>query len=200
MTFNDHRCLWHTRGVLFGLIVILFGTASTRADQSDTPGRAIFEHVCTACHGVAPIAATRNGPGGWRNTVYDMVDKGAQIQSQVELDSIVNYLSSTYGPSAGQMHTGPLPAGSAVRSPANPTSTDYLALLPSSKGADLVKGYCSICHDVGRIVATRRSSEEWHRYTVVMLARIGPPANRQIGDAIAAYLAANFGLPDQNSR
>lgn len=181
----------------------LLSIAPARADQnSDDANRRLVNQVCAACHGLAPIQATRNGVGGWRGTVFDMVDKGAQIQSQAQLDSIVNYLATAYGPSAGPMHTGTLPVdrGAQPVATSDATAADYQAMLPAAKGADLVKGYCSICHDLGRIVATRRSADEWRRYTAVMLARIGAPPSKQVSDTIAAYLSSNFSAPEQTSR
>ncbi len=188
--------------ILGALSPILMTTTAAAADAGSDTDRKLVNEVCTSCHGLGPIEGTRDGPIGWRDTIFKMIQAGAQIKSEAELDTLVKYLSTAYGPSAGQMHTGPLPAGAGVKSgdtvdsASNGSSAaDYLARLPAGKGADLVKGYCSMCHDVGRVIATRRSAEEWTGYTHAMLNRSGVPVTRDVSDSIAAYLTLNFGTP-----
>jgi hypothetical protein len=130
-----------------------------------------------------PIASVRNGAEGWRTTVYKMVQNGSQIRTEAELDAIVSYLAQSYGPAAGAMVTGVLPPGAVVGS------------LPSGKGGDLVKAECTLCHDLGRIVATRRTAQQWQTYTRVMLARGSLVLPRRDADSIAAYLTEHFGVP-----
>jgi mono/diheme cytochrome c family protein len=137
---------------------------------------------------------TRDGLGGWSDEVYKMITWGAQVRSPAEAKTLSDYLAATYGPSAGPMKTGVLPPG-AVADPASPRMSDSV-VLPAGKGAALVQGYCTSCHDLGPIVSTRRTSESWKRYTAVMLAKnsINPPADAT--KAISTYLAAHYGAPD----
>ncbi len=152
------------------LMLSLIAASSAHADPESGTGHKLVNEVCTPCHSLAPIEGTRDGPVGWRNTIYKMIQSGAQIWTAAEVDTLVQYLSTTYGPAAGQMHTDRLPADADWK-PASDgnAASEYLNRLPAGKGADLVKSYCSMCHDLGRVIATRRSAEEWTRYTHVML-------------------------------
>ncbi len=93
MSSNLHKPSPRVTLTLCTAVAALLSVASAHADQSNDAGHKLVDQVCTSCHGLAPIEATRNGAAGWRGTVFDMVDKGAQVQSQAQLDTIVNYLS-----------------------------------------------------------------------------------------------------------
>ena len=160
-------------------------SSAALADDGAQTGRKLVDSLCTQCHGLQPIASVRNGAEGWRTTVYKMVQNGSQIRSPAELEAIVDYLAGTYGPGTTPMVTGPLPPGAPLRS--DPIE------LPVGKGADLVKAHCTLCHDLGRVVSTRRTAEQWQRYTRVMLARGSLAPGRAATDAIAAYLTEHFG-------
>jgi cytochrome c5 len=164
--------------------------------SGDAAGKALLNATCTQCHGLAPIAATRDGPRGWAEKVHKMIAWGAQINDEKEATTLIGYLSATYGPSAGRMETGPLPPGAVVG--AGEANSSQSIVLPPGKGADLVQGFCSGCHDLGRVVSTRRTAQSWQQYTSAMLTKgdMHPPA--AIERAISAYLAANFGTRDEH--
>jgi cytochrome c5 len=172
------------------------GQAPTSLPQSTGPvvtdeGKRLLDAACTQCHGLAPITATRNGPGGWSVEVNKMIAWGAQINSEAEARTLIEYLSHNYGPSAGRMETGVMPPGSALQSDVGKESRSIV--LPTGKGAELVQGFCSGCHDLGRIMATRRTARSWQEYTTAMLAKGGmspPPAAVR---AISTYLTDHFG-------
>jgi mono/diheme cytochrome c family protein len=167
--------------------------AETDKGSEGSEGKNLLEAVCTQCHGLRPIVMTRDGAGGWGDEVYKMITWGAQVRSPAEAKTLIDYLASTYGPSAGPMKTGVLPPG-AVTDPAAQRMSNSI-VLPDGKGAALVQGYCTSCHDLGPIVSTRRTSESWRRYTAVMLAKnsINPPAD--VAKTISTYLAMHYGVP-----
>lgn len=176
------------RSLAAGLLLL---SAAARADDGVQTGKRLVDTVCTQCHGLEPIASLRDGAEGWRTTVYKMVQNGSQIRGPAELETIVDYLAGTYGPAAGPMVTGALPPGVEVGTGASHRSDSIE--LPAGKSADLVKAQCTSCHDLGRIVSTRRTPENWRRYTQVMLARGSLAPGRAATDSIAAYLAEHFG-------
>ena len=173
-------------------ITLLFSlpvAASDAEDARSTPvggNERLFLATCTPCHAVSPITAKRDGPGGWQLTVDRMIGLGAQVHTPAERNAIVVYLSTTYGPAAGAMKIGKLPLG-AVLDSVEPTS------LPAGPGADLVRGYCSMCHDLGVVVATRRDAAEWPRISSAMLAKMHIKLAEKDLRALNEYLIANFG-------
>ncbi len=167
-------------------------SSAALADDGAPTGKNLVDSLCTQCHGLQPIASVRNGAEGWRTTVYKMVQNGSQIRSAAELEAIVGYLAGAYGPGTTPMVTGLLPPGA----PLGVAKSDSVEL-PAGKGADLVKAHCTLCHDLGRIVSTRRTALEWQRYTRVMLARGSLAPGRAATDSIAAYLTEQFGARPQ---
>jgi mono/diheme cytochrome c family protein len=137
------------------------------------PGRDLLTAACTQCHGLATIMAMRDGPGGWRAQVSNMVVRGAQL-SGPEMDQVVQYLVTNFGP------------GSQQATPAAPVA------LPAGSGKELVETRCGLCHDLNRVVAIRRPKSGWDDVVANMIRR-GAPATPEEGQTIAAYLAAQFG-------
>jgi hypothetical protein len=64
--------------------------------------------------------------------------------------------------------------------------------LPDGAGKDLLEGHCTLCHDLTRVVAIKRSKGAWDTIVTNMIAR-GAPATPDEGRTIAAYLSARFG-------
>jgi cytochrome c5 len=160
------------------------------ADAADAQGKRLVEEACTQCHGLYPVISTRDGGPGWRDTVQKMVIIGAQLNRE-EIDRIVTYLAAEYGPGAGPMPTGILPADSALE--VEPGTTGEEVELPAGDGKELVQGYCGMCHDLGRIVVNRMSAAAWRRYTQNMLAQAGIAAGEAELNRMVNYLASHFG-------
>jgi cytochrome c5 len=139
-------------------------------------GRDIVATACTQCHGLTTIMAIRDGSGGWRQFVNYMILKGAQV-SEREADTVVQYLTANFGPNS------PPAAGAA---PA------VLAPLPPGTGKELVEARCVTCHDLLRVVASRRQKTEWDGIVVNMINR-GATATPEERQTIVAYLARQFG-------
>jgi mono/diheme cytochrome c family protein len=155
-------------------------------------GREIAQSICaTACHNATALVMKRDGEEGWRRNVERMVvQKGAQI-FPADMETLIKYLSTALGPSAGRMQpTGVLPPGSLA--PGARTVTDVR--LPAGPGKELVEGRCASCHDLGRVVSIPRKRNEWESLVRNMVMR-GPqtsPATPAQVQAMVNYLATNF--------
>lgn len=184
---RNNQTSWKTRLAMVAMLLASAPCASLAGDAPD--GEQLLRGACTQCHGLAPISATRNGPGGWRQVVDKMTNWGAQIRTTAERDALVTYLVAKYGPGANPMTTTPMPQGAPLAS-ADP------AALPPGPGADQVRAYCSMCHDLGRVVGTQRSQTEWRRYTAAMLAKTGASFSQADIRLISDYLGRHFAAPE----
>ncbi len=170
-------------------ILLSAGFSSVRADEN--AGRRLYEAACVQCHGLAQIEQTRNGRAGWEDTVHKMVITGAQLDIE-EMELVIDYLYQQHGPDASDpMRTGVLPFDS-------PLSKDGLIsseniVLPDAKGKNLIEGYCMMCHDLGRVVATRRGDKEWRGYVKDMLRRNSMNISDDQLNTMVSYLKQNFG-------
>jgi hypothetical protein len=118
------------------------------------------------------ILALRDGPVGWKRHVDTMVMKGAQLTPH-DADTLLAYLDANFGP--GQRLPPPKPIA-----------------LPTGPGKELVETRCTMCHDLERVTAAKRSKHEWDGVVANMLERFGLSAPDET-KAIAAYLEANYG-------
>jgi quinoprotein glucose dehydrogenase len=80
------------------------GETWLRAAASTTPvslpadsGKALMERMCTRCHGLENIVASRRTAIEWGNVVDDMVSRGAQ-GTDAEIDQVIQYLTKNFGP------------------------------------------------------------------------------------------------------
>src|ERR1700722_9898364 len=139
-------------------------------------GRDVVVNVCTGCHTLNTIVQIRDGSAGWRQFVNYMIMKGAQV-SQHDSDTIVQYLTTNFGPSSPPAAGAPPPV---------------VVSLPAGAGKDLVEARCVTCHDLLRIVASRRQKSDWDAIVANMVNR-GAAASPDERQAIASYLATQFG-------
>jgi cytochrome c5 len=135
-------------------------------------GRDIVAAACTQCHTLAPLVGMRDGPVGWKRHVYNMVIRGAQL-TPGDVDVVLQYLNANFGP--GQS----LP-------PAKPVT------LAAGAGKELVETRCTLCHDLERVTAAKRSKAAWPGIVSNMFDRFGLAAPDE-AKAISNYLAANYG-------
>ena len=139
-------------------------------------GRDVVVSVCTGCHTLNTIVQIRDGSAGWRQFVNYMIMKGAQV-SQHDSDTIVQYLTTNFGPNSPPAAGAPPPV---------------VASLPAGAGKELVEARCVTCHDLLRIVASRRQKTDWDAIVANMVNR-GATATPDERQAIASYLATQFG-------
>jgi len=188
-SFPRKRCpvanAWLAGFLLLGS-ELLQGQAPAPLPPGD--GRDLVATACTQCHALRPIQMKRDGLGGWRETVQEMVIRGAQLLPE-EAETVIRYLAGNFGPGINPMQTGDLPPGAAV-SPSSGAAKDIS--LPEGPGKEVVQARCTICHDLGRVVTARRTRDEWERLTRNMIAR-GPEASPEQVQAMISYLTAQFG-------
>ena len=135
-------------------------------------GRDLVATACSQCHALAVILAMRDGPIGWKRHVHHMVLRGAQLNAR-ETDTVLAYLDANFGP--GQR----MP-------PAKPVN------LPAGPGKELVEQRCTLCHDLERVTAAKRSRHEWESVVANMLERFGLQAPDE-ARAISVYLSTQYG-------
>jgi cytochrome c5 len=184
------------RGTRWFIILALLAFAAILCadDTGDDEARRLYQSACVQCHALRPIEATRDGRSGWEDTVHKMIVIGAQLNS-AEMDTVVDYLARHYGPAAGDpLRTGLLPPGAPLQEPGS--AANGTVELPEGPGQQLVEAHCTICHDAGRIVATRRSAEDWRRYAVNMAAQGDMSITPEILQDMVSYLNRHFGQPD----
>jgi mono/diheme cytochrome c family protein len=112
---------------------------------------------------------------GWRNQIYDMVLRGAQIGPN-DIDAATKYLATSFGPGV------PFP---------NQQPVDVK--LPDGAGKELVEGGCALCHGVDRVAATNRSKDQWEKIVNRMVFYGSPISGDQV-TSIVTYLDQNFGV------
>src|SRR5262249_29780423 len=147
------------RGALLAALVAMGLAAQAQAQGPSLPpgdGKDLLAVACTQCHGLGTIVIMREGEAGWRDHVFDMVLRGAQFTAP-EADTLIRYLATNFGPTAAEAN-----AGAAM-------------VLPAGTGKDLVAGRCTQCHNLERIVATKRPPQAWREIVANMVVR-GAPA------------------------
>ena len=160
----------HLRWAFLGWYLLAATSALAQTQLPQGEGRDLVAAVCTQCHALTPITATRYGPTGWRRFVYNMVLRGAQLRPS-ETETVINYLSANFGPAlhgVGQV------------------------TLPNGPGKELTEIRCTGCHDLDRVAGVKRRKQDWPVIVANMVDR-GAAATPDDAQAIAAYLAANFG-------
>lgn len=152
-----------------------FGSNAAAANPfPDHPGRDVVSVACTQCHGPNVFTQLRMGETAWRNQIYDMVLRGAQIGPD-DIDTAVKYMVASYGPGV------PFPG----QQPAQVTLADGAA-------KPLVEGGCALCHGLDRVVATKRPKAEWQTIVNRMVYFGSPISGDQVA-SVADYLATNYG-------
>ncbi len=178
------------KGGVIALIMLLLSCSVVAQEETADHAERLYKEACTQCHGLYPIETTRDGRAGWAETVEDMVVTGAQLNAE-EMELVIDYLAGQFGPGAGAMETGKLPARSPMQTDGTVTSADIE--LPAGEGKELVQTYCQMCHDPGRIVSARRNQEDWERYVRNMLAQGGMELPQEQIRKLVSYLTRHFG-------
>jgi hypothetical protein len=68
---------------------------------------------------------------------------------------------------------------------------DYKSMLPEADGKQLVVELCGTCHNLQKVVTSRKSDKEWERSVYDMVSR-GAQIFPEEADQITKYLAKNF--------
>lgn len=187
-----------TRGLfaagVFGLLLCSPAVARAQASEPQLPpgeGREVVATLCAACHTLQPVVTKRDGPDGWSATVDNMVMRGSTLFRPGEPELAKLYLTRNFGPGAGRMETGRLPPRTVVGQSITATSKEIA--LPEGPGKALVEQRCGVmCHDLGRVVSTRRRKDDWARIARGMNERAQLGGPKEI-EAITLYLVTHFG-------
>jgi len=165
-----------TRLSLSAALAALYLVAGTPLHAQTAPtlpqgdGRDLAAVACSQCHTLAVLMAGRDGPVGWKNHVYNMVLRGAQLTPR-EADTVTQYLITHFGPGA---------------------PTPPAAALPNGPGKELVETRCAVCHTLERVTIIKRQKGDWETIVAKMYERWGQSAPDEV-QAISAYLVAQFG-------
>jgi mono/diheme cytochrome c family protein len=158
-----------------------FGSNAAAANPfPDHPGREIVSVACTQCHGPNVFTQLRMGDKAWRAQIYDMILRGAQINPD-DIDKAVQYMVASYGPGV------PFPG----QQPAKVSLADGSA-------KSLVEGGCALCHGLDRVVAAKRTKEQWQTIVNRMIFFGAPITGDQVG-SVVDYLSTNYGAPQTAS-
>lgn len=169
------------------LSCFVFSAAVFGQTLPDGKGKAEFERICSNCHTTAMVARLKNTSDGWKSIVDDMVSRGAQ-GSQDDLDKVVLYLSTNFGPSksaATPSAQGATPSTQAQTVPAIALSSSVI----SNAKRVIAQNGCAGCHRIGDEgsytgpslddVGTRRKPDEI-RATIASPQPKVQPENRQV--------------------
>ena len=63
---------------------------------SDPEANRLMNRACTKCHGVDRVSSARKPEEGWRVTLVDMRERGAQLSDE-ELERLVEWLTRVWG-------------------------------------------------------------------------------------------------------
>jgi mono/diheme cytochrome c family protein len=63
---------------------------------SDPEAKRLMDRACTKCHGLDRVQGVRNAEEGWRVTLVDMRERGAQLSDE-ELERLVEWLGRVWG-------------------------------------------------------------------------------------------------------
>jgi mono/diheme cytochrome c family protein len=151
-----------------------FGASAPAANPfPNGPGKEIVSVACTQCHGPSVFMQLRMGDVAWRNQIYDMILRGAQVGPN-DIDTAVKYMVANFGPGV------PFPGAKPVQ-----------VSLPDGQGKELVEGGCALCHGLDRVAATGRTKEQW-QIIVNRMAYFGSPVSGDQVTQVVDYLSTSF--------
>ena len=85
-------------------LVIAAGVSWSQEDyKSKLPpgeGKELVVEVCNSCHNLQKVVSARKTDKEWERSVYDMINRGAQIFPE-EVDQLVKYLAKSFPPKSG---------------------------------------------------------------------------------------------------
>ena len=140
-------------------------------------GREVVGQACVACHTniLRMVQVHRQSPEQWKDTVYSMIGRGAQVMPD-EVEAVTAFLASNAGGN-GQPASRTANAGRAGRDDQQ---------MPEGEGRAILQRTCQQCHDLAT-ASTKLASEEWGAVIAKMMtygAKL-TPADQQ---KLIAYL------------
>ncbi len=154
--------------------------ASPQGDQAQIEkGRQVVAQACATCHTMGIMrmvqAQKNNTPEDWRDTVYSMIGRGAEILPD-EIEPLTAFLvasAATKGPAAGQAPGGGRGGARGGADQQAPEAADGKAILQRT---------CQQCHDAA--MATKKlPSEDWNAVIAKMMtygAKLTPAEQQKL--------------------
>ena len=161
--------------IVLGLVALSLpaGAASQRPETTALPegrGRDQVAMVCVGCHDLTVVVSKRATTAEWRETVANMVARGASISND-DAAVIASYLGEHYGPSA----TAAAGRGGSLA-------------LPDGPGKDVLTSKCFQCHAQTMWNDLRQDRRAWEGVLYRMVGRRALWTEDEI-NAMADYLA-----------
>jgi cytochrome c5 len=141
-------------------------------------GRQVVAQVCAACHTtiVRMVQVHKQTAEQWRDTVYFMISRGAQIMPD-EIEAVTAYLAATAG-SNPQVTQG---AGRGRGGAAGAGQT------PEADGAAILQRTCQQCHELA-VASKKVELEDWSAVIARMMtygARLIPEDRQKLIDYLS---------------
>ena len=89
-----YQCL--AAGLIFTGALELYGTGWQDTELPEGKGKETVQRLCSECHEITEVTATRYTQPGWRRTVDDMISRGAEGSAD-EMAEVVAYLARFFG-------------------------------------------------------------------------------------------------------
>lgn len=84
------------RNLSMGIVFLTILPCLTGQDLAEGKDKATLQKVCTGCHELDEVFASRRTEIGWKQSVADMVSRGAE-GSDDEMAAVVAYLTKYFG-------------------------------------------------------------------------------------------------------
>lgn len=151
---------------------VMFVFSAPAQNLPEGPGKDAFAGVCGQCHALDQATTQKKPRAGWQATVDSMVAKGATA-SKEQLDAIVNYLATNFGPD-------------------DAASLNAAASgMPEGPGKQIILRECTTCHLPDHFTKYRHSNDEWQAIVIRMAPRTRSITKEEI-ETVQKYLTTNF--------
>jgi mono/diheme cytochrome c family protein len=151
-------------------------SANPQKEQAPTEkGREAVGEVCVACHTniLRMVQIHKESPAEWRDTVYSMIARGAQL-SPDEIEAVIAYLAANGGSGASTTSISPQESAQGPRTRAQQA--------PEAEGRAILQRSCQQCHDLAT-ASTKKSSESWGQVMAKMTgfgAKLSPADEQKL--------------------
>ena len=147
------------------------GEAELIATMPDGEGKKLVTTLCVGCHLLQIPLTQQKSSEQWRDTIDDMISRGAQIFDD-EMELMVGYLSSHYGVESEPAQT----SGASQQEKNLPQSA-----ASDLSGEDLLSAECSQCHADTLWRDLRLDRTEWEELLDRMVEQGAPWEAEEIG-------------------
>jgi mono/diheme cytochrome c family protein len=157
------------------LMAQVSATAQNDGQAQIDKGRQTVGEVCVACHTniLRMVQVHKKSPEQWRDTVYSMIGRGAQVMPD-EIGPVTAFLAASAG-SNRQTLTEPSRGGRSA--PATPDQQTA-----DAQGRAILQRSCVQCHDLATASA-KLASEDWNAVITRMTgygARLTPADQQKL--------------------